>query len=81
MKKIIGQSNQRESDSIFKLLIINGHENIQFWTLRAVILGKLIYLAVGRKRALQARRDQFVRDTQSLERMQKETGSFKMLEE
>lgn len=35
-----------------------------FWTLKAVIL---INLAVGKKRVLQAKKDQFVRDMQSLE--------------
>jgi len=35
-----------------------------FWTLNAVILGKLINLAVGRKRVLQAKKDQFVRDSE-----------------
>lgn len=34
-----------------------------FWTLKAVILGKLINLAVGRKRVLQAKTDKFVRKT------------------
>lgn len=52
-----------------------------FWTLKAVILGELINLEVGRKRVLQAKKDQFVRNMQSLEGIQKGTGSFKMLEE
>lgn len=52
-----------------------------FWTLKAVILGKLINLAVGRRRVLPAKKDPFVRDMQSLEGIRKGTGSFKMLEE
>lgn len=44
---------------------------MHLWTLKAVILGKLINLAVGRKRLLQVKKDQFVRDMLSLEGNQK----------
>lgn len=40
-------------------------------TLKAVILVKLINLAVGRRRLMQVKKDQFVRDMLSLEGNQK----------
>lgn len=71
----------RESNFTFKPLLLKACEKVYIWSLKAVILGKLINLAVGRIRRLEARKYQFVRDMQSLEGIQKGTCSSKMLEE